>query len=155
MSNDVKLEPFKREDRYIVIKRKHLSKAKEEVLRAHLFDDGIDTVECVVVESDWPEYEAVWRMIENRVAGRSAYPDQSSACRQSRDREAILDQALRQIVSDCDCTINQYERSGAGYTSPAGTEYEHTSFVQGKMQELREVAHAALTTPAPAAQPER
>src|SRR5690606_23423202 len=138
MSNDVKLEPFKREDRYIVIKRKHLSKAKEEVLRAHLFDDGIDTVECVVVESDWPEYEAVWRMIENRVAGRSAYPDQSyvsglrdlaqqrepdaiagvlrdcadllEAARtshQPQEREAILDQALRQIVSDCDCTINQ------------------------------------------------
>ena len=65
---------FEREERYIVIKRKHLSRAKEEALRAYLFDDGIGTVECVVVESDWPEYETVWRMIEARVSGRACRP---------------------------------------------------------------------------------
>lgn len=58
--------PFEREDRFIVIKRKHLSPAREEALRQYLTDDAIATVECVVVESDWPEYETVWRMIEDR-----------------------------------------------------------------------------------------
>jgi len=67
-------DTFEREERFIVIKRKHLSPAKEEALRTYLFDDGIDTVECVVVESDWPEYETVWRMIENRVTGRPVAP---------------------------------------------------------------------------------
>lgn len=57
---------FEREERFIVIKRKHLSRAKEEALRQHLHDDGIDTVDCVVVESDWPEYETVWHMIAAR-----------------------------------------------------------------------------------------
>lgn len=58
---------FIREERYIVIKRKHLSEAKEEAFRRYLFDDEIGTVECAVVESDWPEYEPVWQMIEQRV----------------------------------------------------------------------------------------
>lgn len=68
-------EPFQREERYIVIKRKHLSKAKEEALRTYLFEDNISTIECVVVESDWPENETVWRMIEDRVTGRASTDD--------------------------------------------------------------------------------
>lgn len=27
-------------------------------------------VECVVVEKDWPEYEIVWQMIQDRMEGR-------------------------------------------------------------------------------------
>ena len=27
-------------------------------------------VDCVVVEKDWPEYEVVWQMIQDRVEGR-------------------------------------------------------------------------------------
>jgi hypothetical protein len=29
--------------------------------------DGKDTIQCVVVEHDWPEYEEVWAMLEARV----------------------------------------------------------------------------------------
>lgn len=66
---------FVREDRYIVIKRDHLrcyhddnlNEAREQNLRAFLEEREIDTIDCVVVEADWPEYEPVWAMIEDRV----------------------------------------------------------------------------------------
>lgn len=66
--------PFGREDRYIVIKRKHL----EADVAVHLLADlkyayGVEPVASVVVEADWPEYERVWRMIEDRASGRTAY----------------------------------------------------------------------------------
>lgn len=65
-------DSFQREERFIVIKRKHLDGNKETWLRSQLAHHDINTVECVVVESDWPEYEAVWKMIENRVSGAPA-----------------------------------------------------------------------------------
>jgi len=61
---------FEREDRYYVIKRKDLGTLEEKALN-HLLQQ-IKPVERVyaVVESDWPEYEKVWKMIENRVEGK-------------------------------------------------------------------------------------
>lgn len=59
-------ETFQREERYIVIKRKGLEAYKEDDIRKLLADHMVETVECVVVESDWPEYEVVWGMIEAR-----------------------------------------------------------------------------------------
>ncbi|GEM_PF-1955111 len=64
------LKPFEREERYIVIKRKHLDERDEETLREFLTDREIPIATCAVVESDWPEYETVWRMIEDRVTDR-------------------------------------------------------------------------------------
>lgn len=71
---------FEREERYVVLKirdikdglsslellsldsiRKRIAEYREVSLRKPL--------ECVVVESDWPEYEVVWKMIEQRVTG--------------------------------------------------------------------------------------
>ncbi|GBL59221.1 hypothetical protein PCLA_13f0067 [Pseudomonas citronellolis] len=69
-------ETFKRENRYIVIKRKDLALVPV-AYRRHLVEplgslmSHIPHRECVVVESDWPEYETVWRMIEARVTGES------------------------------------------------------------------------------------
>jgi hypothetical protein len=59
-------EQFKREIRYDVIKRKTGKK-----------------VNCVVIEEDWPEYEPVWQMIQDRVEGRPSERDrlQSAAAR--------------------------------------------------------------------------
>lgn len=57
---------FEREERYIVIKRKHLVEDEERQLRDCLYRLNVCPVECVVVESDWPEYEIVWDMIEAR-----------------------------------------------------------------------------------------
>lgn len=66
---------FEREDRYIVIKRKDLEKLPLH-LRAKL-NDWFNSAGCdmpprqyVVVESDWPEYETVFKMIEARVTGK-------------------------------------------------------------------------------------
>lgn len=77
------MNEFKREERYIVIKLSDLKLAQEYdyidaddvdnfnyvcdgVARAR-FIAGKSLLHCVVVESDWPEYEAVWAMIEARV----------------------------------------------------------------------------------------
>jgi len=65
---------FKREDRYLVLKRKDLSKLPPQMQgelgeflsrASHWLPDR----EYVVVESHWPEYETVFKMIEDRVAG--------------------------------------------------------------------------------------
>lgn len=70
------MSEFKREERFIVIKRKHLSAESrthdslEQELRVWLDRHLVPTSECVVVESDWPEYETVWSMIAARIEGR-------------------------------------------------------------------------------------
>lgn len=73
-------EEFKREQRYVVFKRSDLLRLMEldlvftealgaltratEKLRKQ---DGREPLQCVVVEKDWPEYEEVWKAIEERV----------------------------------------------------------------------------------------
>ena len=66
---------FKREERFIVIKRKDLNAVPFAALQSFLehlqaLDVLLPRREYVVVESDWPEYEAVWSMIAARVEGR-------------------------------------------------------------------------------------
>lgn len=65
-------EEFRREERYIVIKRKHLQPRQLEALAAYIQSLRIRPIEAVVVESDWPEYETVWNMIENRFTGAAS-----------------------------------------------------------------------------------
>lgn len=64
--------PFVREERYIVFKLSDLTEEQERQLRFMICpprgDRQIRTRECVVVEHDWPEYEVVWRMIEERMS---------------------------------------------------------------------------------------
>ena len=76
---------FIREARYVVLKSADVMKcltvselielrriqAKVEEHRAEL---GKPPLDCVVVESDWPEYEPTWRAIEARVTGAQAQP---------------------------------------------------------------------------------
>lgn len=61
---------FQREDRYVVVKLKKLTHTQERHLRSCLHGEGINTVESVVVEKDWPEYHLVWMMLEHRMAGK-------------------------------------------------------------------------------------
>lgn len=63
---------MQREIRYIVIKRKHLNPLQETVLRHNLAEAGVEPIAAAVVEHDWPEYEAVWAMVEARVDGTAA-----------------------------------------------------------------------------------
>lgn len=73
------MSDFKREDRYIVLKRRDVKNAltdlEQDILsmiqykiskyRVEIMDK--DNLRCVVVEEDWPEYEKIWDMIEERV----------------------------------------------------------------------------------------
>jgi hypothetical protein len=66
------MSDFEREQRYFVFKIKEVHQ-----LPNYLWDSFADILEfCdktfpqrqyVVVEDDWPEYETVWKMIEDRV----------------------------------------------------------------------------------------
>lgn len=72
---------MKREQRYIVLKLKDIEAANIDAGTLNVFNRVCDSVsavreaqgkfplDCVVVESDWPEYETVWGMIEKRVDG--------------------------------------------------------------------------------------
>lgn len=62
-------EKFEREERYIVFKVKELSEHKVGWVRDVIRLNNIPTVDAVVVEADWPEYEPTWAAIERRVTG--------------------------------------------------------------------------------------
>ena len=75
MSNE-----FMREERYIVFKvsdvEEHFTPGEKqqlarlvEVQRVGREEAGKPPLGCVVVESDWPEYEPTWKAIEARVTG--------------------------------------------------------------------------------------
>lgn len=71
---------FEREDRYLVIKRSDLEEVQDgftqdaidtfnEICQAVMIsrdERGKPILNCVVVESDWPEYEPTWKAIEER-----------------------------------------------------------------------------------------
>ncbi|UVE47574.1 hypothetical protein KS461_09885 [Pseudomonas chlororaphis] len=74
------MSEFQREDRYIVIKRSDLDKMSPldrdvalsnlEHVAALLFGWNAPERKCLVIESDWPEYEPAWQMIERRMTGQ-------------------------------------------------------------------------------------
>ena len=62
------MSSFKREERYIVIKRRHLTEGQEDALIGWLEDEQIQTTECVVVEPHWGHvYEQTWDAIQRYV----------------------------------------------------------------------------------------
>lgn len=64
------MSDFKRENRYTVIKHNQLTDSQSGHLKDFLLGEGVPTVKSVVIESDWPEYEPVWSMIERRMSGK-------------------------------------------------------------------------------------
>lgn len=76
-NNEMVSVPFKREDRYIVIKRSDLANVPVNY-RSALVDPltpllaHLPSRECLVIESDWPEYVPTWAAIEARVTGKPA-----------------------------------------------------------------------------------
>lgn len=95
------MSDFKREERYIVFKLKELTLDQTCDLRDYITEQGINTPECVVVESDWPNYEHVWQTIE-QVANGTFDPDEIT--RLQADNEALqarvawLVDALKQVM---------------------------------------------------------
>ncbi|WP_339503948.1 hypothetical protein [Pseudomonas sp. RL_105y_Pfl2_101] len=92
------VKKFERENRYIVIKRSDLKKVPvtyRSTMITPMFNllPHLPRRECVVVESDWPEYEIVWAMIEHRMGGKPV-PD--------FDRIKAENQALQLLLNDRD-----------------------------------------------------
>lgn len=69
---------MEREDRYIVLKRRDIESALSSKEKEYLDDIclqvdqcrehcGKEKLKCVVVESDWPEYEPTWQSIAKRI----------------------------------------------------------------------------------------
>lgn len=106
-------EPFKREERYIVIKRKHLPNFIELELREELRRHSIPMVDCVVVEHDWPEYDPVWAMIESRMAG-DTNPSQGMVAKIAR--AMLADDLSGSIGRDFN---EAWEEEGAAWISNA------------------------------------
>ncbi len=72
------MDKFKREERYIVIKvkdaieflsieQKLMLADTNTTINAERLKHGKEELECLVVESDWPEYEPTWNAIQKRV----------------------------------------------------------------------------------------
>jgi hypothetical protein len=90
---------FTREDRYIVIKRSHMTEGAERDLAMVLEGLAIDPVDAVVVEADWPEYEPVWQMIEARVSVRPPASDTAGDALRIAKLEGFARRARRFIGS--------------------------------------------------------
>ena len=59
---------FRAEQRYYVIKRKHLKNGYDEGRVINLLNSlDLPDLECVIVESDWPMYADVWSMIQQYI----------------------------------------------------------------------------------------
>lgn len=89
-----KPQEFKREHRYHVYKRSDIHKLSyEERMNVGRLLRQLDEIinapqrEYVAVESDWPEYEKVWQMIEDRVTGKTA-PAQPDELQEAREELA-------------------------------------------------------------------
>ena len=83
------MSDFQREERYAVFKLRDLAETeKDAVLR---LANGINaqSIECVIVESDWPNYEHTWQTIE-RVSDGS-YSDPYAEIERLQSRVAELE----------------------------------------------------------------
>jgi hypothetical protein len=86
---------FEREDRYIVFKKKDLGaqlmcallKIRELVNEGRTSAGKPDLV-CLVIESDWPEFEQAWEEIRRRMEGRPTIMDEELG----RWQQAIYEQ---------------------------------------------------------------
>ena len=55
---------FKRYEKYIVINKRKLDTYQLANILEDIEGNGIETVECVVIESDWKCYEDAWKLVE-------------------------------------------------------------------------------------------
>ncbi len=70
---------FRLESRYTVIKTSYLTYDQREALRALIWEQGIYTVDSVVIEADWPEYTPVCDMLFGRIDRENSRLNSSSS----------------------------------------------------------------------------
>jgi hypothetical protein len=99
------MSSFNRENRYIVVNRSDLDKLyKDPNKYATTFGHALALIaphlpkrQFLVIESDWPEYEPVWQMIEQRMSG-AAPPElaelQATIARLTAENERLVTEAL-------------------------------------------------------------
>ncbi|AXC40312.1 hypothetical protein HOT65_gp113 [Salmonella phage S133] len=111
---------MEREERYVVIKLSDIEKAIElghitqsnfttlEHILSKLWysraQRGKEDLKTVVVEHDWPEYEEVWKMLENRVDFEQARQEElDKGYQEAKEHHEIYDEIfkLRGISSYC------------------------------------------------------
>lgn len=85
------MEEFKREQRYVTVKVRDINAAGCSQDEREAFNVLCDNVgryrnaagkgplECLVIESDWPEYEPTWAAIQRRMEGRPVPPSLGAA----------------------------------------------------------------------------
>ena len=117
---------FTREERYIVFKLSDLGNSlKGDEIRKlareyaeHRKQLGKKPLDCVVVESDWPEYEPTWKAIEARVTGAQSVPEESAIQTAAR----VMNIELIRERDELRAKIEAMERQ-----KPAGKFIQHPS----------------------------
>lgn len=119
---------FQREDRYIVIKHTDMEKLPHLVRRnfsgrcrnfyEQMLIAGAPARRFLVIESDWPEYEPVWQMIERRMSGQPPVTaaEELEAVLHWRDKHAVAIKerdALQQRLNAADQRIDELEQDKA------------------------------------------
>lgn len=108
------MSEFKRENRYIVIKRKDLSlltdKAVEElenilmalsIAKQPDIDTGANSeVDCVVVERDWPIYEETWENVKRLDKGGETLAQENKRLKAELEYHKKVAEALRQVEGE-------------------------------------------------------
>ncbi|QEI24922.1 hypothetical protein HWC41_gp030 [Salmonella phage SE24] len=111
---------MEREERYVVIKLSDIEKAIElghitqsnfttlehilSKLWYSLAQRGKEDLKTVVVEHNWPEYEEVWKMLENRVEFEQARQEEvDKGYQEAKEHHEVYDEIfkLRGISSYC------------------------------------------------------
>lgn len=103
---------FKREERYVVFKLTDLCNSlKGDEIRQLAMEyaeqrrlKGKPPLECVVVESDWPEYEPTWKAIEARMTGS---PEESAIQTAARIMNIELIRELDTLRAKVEATEKQ------------------------------------------------
>lgn len=104
------MSDFKLEHRYYVVKRKHLTPSRDMIIRDLLHKFALPSVEYVVVESDWPNYEHTWKTIERVSEGN--YSDPYAEIEQLRARVTELEDFVDVVVGAAESEL------GADYIDP-------------------------------------
>lgn len=98
---------FMKEDRYLVMKRSEIESgldAEQKSILFHLAQKvaaerrslGKPVLECVVVESDWPNYNEVWESVESVANG--SYQDSSQTINHLTEENDKLRISLKQML---------------------------------------------------------
>lgn len=139
------MNKFQRENRYIVIKRTDLKKVPI-TYRRQLVDPmfallaHLPNRSFVVVESDWPEFEPVWRMIEARVSG-VALPDPATELAQVKGE---LASRLETTVRTCELLGIDLDEARKAPGKPSDVLFEHAQKLRRALNGSRKLLVESL-----------